>query len=606
MRPHQTFISKIGFTICAMIVLAAVPFTLHGCGNDAKQPPVTHARVFASVANPTSISAPTLDTTGLRCILHTTTGTANVDSCSVVATAVVVPPSPPAPPPPPTPPPVSDTIVASVKSSPSPVVLAIGKTFQEVGGAYNAAGKLIPGAGYWVSANPGLATVSASGLVTAVAPTSNVNIEFHYGNKITWTGVNVTGTVPPPPPPTSGGMATADSFTRSVGVGTHFSYFDLSPYSPGAKTTALVAQIKALGVYFVRDGVPYSTDKNWSNTAYAGLNGVIANGEKVLFVVQPKTNGDYSSTNDADTAIARLGSGLLALEGPNEVDNNNGNWGGLSAYSANVKTFQCASYAKAHAAGVTMTSPTTTSGTGAGAMADLSACSDAAAIHPYPGGVLPTSGLGGAEGSVALYAKNKPFWITETGYYTLPNATQDVYQPGVSELAAAKYITREYLDYFSKGVVHSSTYELIDERVSTTDAEQNYGLLHNDGSPKAAYTALRTMLAAVRDTSAQSSSPQPTFSYSLSGASGSVRTIGLAKRNGQVDVLLWNDVLIYDVSGKKDITNASVPVTIKLTKTPSKVTALYPVQSSAPSPIASALSFQVLVTDSPLIVEITP
>lgn len=561
--------------------------------------------VLASTAPPSSAQ-----TTGLRCVLHTDPTMARVDSCTATAPPAPPPPAPTPPPPPapapPPPPPTSDTIVASLKASPSPVVLAIGKSFQEVGGAYNKAGQLIPRAGYWVSGNPGLATVSSSGLITAVAPTANVNIEFHYGSKITWTGVKVTGTPTPPPPPTSSAVVPADSFTKSVGVGTHFSYFDLAPYSPGARTAATVALVKSLGVSFVRDGVPYSPDGNWSNTAFSGLTSLAQQGVKVLYVLQPKSAGDYSSTNLVDTAVKRIGAAnLLAFEGPNEVDNNNGNWGGQAKYGANVKTFQCAMYARAHALGVAMTSPTTTSGTGAGAMADLSSCSDAAAIHPYPGGLLPTSGVAGAAASVALYAKSKPLWITETGYYTLPNATQNVYQPGVSELAAAKYITREYLDYFSKGVVHSSTYELIDERVSTTDAEQNYGLLHNDGSPKPAYTALQRLLGAVAD-------PGPAFapaafSYTIAGATSTTRALALAKRDGRVDIALWNDHLVFDVTAKRDITNGATPVTITLAHAPSRVTALYVVGASgAATSVTPSTVLQVLVPDAPVVIEVTP
>jgi len=545
----------------------------------------------------------------VRCILHSDSLSSRADSCTVTRPAPQPPPPAPAPaPPPPPPPPVTtDTVIASVKVAPNPVTLASGKSFQLTGGAYNKSGQKVVGAGLWFSGNPAVVKVDQTGLITGVGP-GTTNVEFRYSTKTAWSTVTDTGAAPTPAPTSSTSVVPADSFAKSVGVGTHFSYFDLSPYSPGANVTRTVGQIKALGVAFIRDGATVNTSASWMNTYWGPVKQVVANGAKVLFVTQPQVQGNWTSTAAIDTAVARLGAAaFLGFEGPNEVDNNNTWWGGIPAYGPNVKTFQCAAYArvKTLAPAAKMTSPTVTSGTGASYMSDLSACSDAAAIHPYPGGKLPTSSLASTMAFTATYAKGKPFWVTETGYHTNLNGTVNHYQPGVSELAAAKYVTREYLDYFLAGVPRSATYEFVDEWNDANNDEANFGLVRNDGTLKPAYTSLQRLLTAVAD-------PGPAFtpaafSFTLSGTTSTTRALALGKRTGAVLFVLWNDVLSYDVTAKQDLNPPAVSASITLAKLPSKVTALYVVGGTGTATtVTPSTKLVVSVVDAPVVVEVTP
>ena len=239
-----------------------------------------------------------------------------------------------------------------------------------------------------------------------------------------------------------------------------------------------------------------STRTRESNNRYWGvLKQVTQQGIKLVLVTQPAYLGNqrwvtapYANQSNLDTAVNRIGAaGILAFEGPNEVDNNNGNWGGIPAYGANTKAYMAAMYAhaKAIAPSVTVIGLTTTSSYGSSFIGDISSYMDAGTLHPYPGGVLPTSALNSTiRNSSVLNAQNKPWWVTETGYYTSPNATVSVYQPGISEAAQGKYVDRIYLDYFSAGISHTSVYEIIDEHVDLNNAEANYGLMRNDGTPK--------------------------------------------------------------------------------------------------------------------------
>ncbi len=513
---------------------------------------------------------------------------------------------------------LKDTVIAKVSVTPNPINISTGKTYQLIGVAYDAKGTAITGAKLtWRSTNAAILTVSSTGMVSGKAK-GTANVEAAAANgKMAWSGVTDTGgvaTTPPvapvvPPVVPGGGVAAVwtGKFVGSVGVGTHFSYFDLLPYQQGASVAQTIAAVKALGVSFVRDGVPYSTDRAWSNIAYGPLQTLAAAGVRTLFVVQPKSSGDYTSQNVVDTAVARIGaSGLLAFEGPNEVDNNNGNWGGVPAFGANARGFQAAMYqhAKQIAPGVTVIGLTTTSSWGAADVGDISAYMDAGTLHPYPSASVPTAYLASTEATLApLNGAHKGWWVTETGYYTAPNATQNVYQPGVSEAAQGKYVPRLYLDYFNAGISHTSVYELIDEHSSQSDAEANYGMLRNDGSAKPAYTALKNMLGVLADPGGQYAAGS--LNFSVAGTTGTIRQALFQKRDGRFYLVLWNDVLVYNTNSKSDISNAAVPVTVTFGVQPRSVMRYQPVTSAAGTSVTAAKSIVVSVPDSPVILEIT-
>jgi hypothetical protein len=316
----------------------------------------------------------------------------------------------------------------------------------------------------------------------------------------------------------------------------------------------------------------------------------------------------YANQSNLDTAVNRLGaSGILAFEGPNEVDNNNAAWGGIPAYGTATKQYQAAMYAHAKqiAPSVSVIGLTTTSAYGSSFIGDISSYMDAGNIHPYPGGGVPTANLSSAENaSSVLNGAHKPWWVTETGYYTAPHATVSVYQPGVSEAAQAKYATRLYLDYFNAGIVHTSIYEIADEHVDQNNAEANYGLLHNDGSPKPAYTALKNLLGLLADPGA-AFTPTTKLSYTLAGTTSTVRQSLFQKRDGRFYLILWNDVSVYNTSSKTDIANAALPVAVTFATQPRTITRYLPLTSATGTSVPSAKTVAVSVTDSPVILEIT-
>ena len=427
----------------------------------------------------------------------------------------------------------------------------------------------------------------------------------------------------------------SDRFVSSVGLATHFSYDDLLPYGHDRDKT--IGSLVATGARFVRDGLSVSVNGESNDKYWGTMHALTDSGMKLVLVTYPTRLGGtevdpypYKDQRPLDTAVARVGAAnILAFEGPNEVDNNNGNWGGKLTYGEWARTYQGAMYAHAKkiAPSISVLGLTVTSAAGAHEVGDISAISDAGTLHPYPDGDVPTASLAKMQRDFAsMEAAKKPWWVTETGYHTSPNATEALYQPGVSDIAQSKYVPRLYLDYFAADIPYTSVYELIDEHDDKTNAEANYGLMYYDGEPKPAYGALKNLLALLSDRGAPFT--PSSLDYTLTGATSTIRQSLFEKRDGRFYLVLWNDVPVYRpkaVSGLegrvrkywervagadkdvRDVFNSPVPVTLTLAKKARIVTLYVPLHGAAPLSVTNGAStILVPVPDNPVVVEITP
>ncbi|MEO6208974.1 MAG: hypothetical protein ABIQ10_02500 [Gemmatimonadaceae bacterium] len=427
----------------------------------------------------------------------------------------------------------------------------------------------------------------------------------------------------------------SDRFVSSVGLATHFSYDDLLPY--GHDRAATISSLLASNARFVRDGLSVSVNGESNDKYWSAMRALTDSGMKLVLVTYPTRLGGnntdpapYKDQRPLDTAVARVGAAnILAFEGPNEVDNNSNSWGGKQLYAENARAFQKAMYAHAKqiAPSIAVLGLTVTSAKGAADVGDISSTMDAGTLHPYPGGDIPTAQLAPLERAFApMNPAKKPWWVTETGYHTSPNATEALYQAGVSDIAQSKYVPRLYLDYFASGIPYTSVYELIDEHDDRTNAEANYGLMFYDGTPKRAYAALRNLLALLSDRGA--SFTPTSLGYTLAGATSTVRQSLFEKRDGRFYLVLWNDVSVYrpkavtGIEGRaqkywekvagadkevRDLFNAPVAVTLSLAAKAGSITLYSPLHGVEPLSITKGVSSIVVpVPDNPVVVEITP
>ena len=465
-------------------------------------------------------------------------------------------------------------------------------------------------------------------LLAVVALVVGLRARGESGSNVTWSRAP-TRTLP------AARAVWSDRFVSSVGLATHFSYDDLLPY--GHDRAKTIASLLASGARFVRDGLSVSVNGESNGTYWNAMGDLTQGGMKLVLVTYPtRLGGDVTDTfpyhdqRPLDTAVARVGAAnILAFEGPNEVDNNNAAWGGKTAYGARARAFQAAMYAHAKqiAPSIAVLGLTVTSAAGAQAVGDISSHMDAGTLHPYPNGDVPTAHLASMESSFApINAAKRPWWVTETGYHTSPNATEALYQPGVSDIAQSKYVPRLYLDYFAARIPYTSVYELIDEHDDRANAEANYGLMYYDGDPKPAYAALRNLLALLADRG-QAFTPA-SLAYTVSGATGTIRQSLFQKRDGRFYLVLWNDVPVYRpkavtglegrvrkywerVAGEdkemRDIFNAPVPVSVTLAAKAQTITLYAPIRGAEPLSVSRDVStIAVPVPDNPVVVEIKP
>lgn len=336
----------------------------------------------------------------------------------------------------------------------------------------------------------------------------------------------------------------AAAFRDSVGVVTHAGFGDTAY----ADWPRLVAKLDELGVRHLRDGVYANAAahrREWNEDYYEAVDLAAARGMRFTF-------GFAGPAYDAGTmeellavVAGRLRRAAEAIEAPNEYDK----FLGGPRWSSVLSSYSRLLYRRVNSHPSLRSLPVLgPSLAGAGAEAKLgnqSAFLDRGNIHPYAGGQSPSPAHLRAEFADAqIVAGNKPVWATEAGYHNALRTTSG--HPGVSESAAAVYITRTFLEHFANGIDRTFVYELIDEKPEPRgrDLEQHFGLLRHDFSAKPAFNAMEHLLGAV-GTGSGRFRPQP-LRLSVSPARHQVRRLVLQRADGTYVVALWRLASVWD------------------------------------------------------------
>src|SRR5665647_2883500 len=191
-----------------------------------------------------------------------------------------------------------DTVVSKGSVTPKPAAVANNKPFQLTAKAFNAAGGVIPTAKLtYRSTSSAVLAVSSTGVVLGASKgTANVEVTAANG-KMAWSTVTDTGGVAAPPvsAPGTGTGATvtpvwSDKFVSSVGVATHFNYWDLLPY--GNNVNATIAAIKNGGFRFIRDGLSVDVNAGSNNRYWGVMKQLATSGVKLVLVTQPAYLGN--------------------------------------------------------------------------------------------------------------------------------------------------------------------------------------------------------------------------------------------------------------------------------------------------------------------------
>jgi hypothetical protein len=338
------------------------------------------------------------------------------------------------------------------------------------------------------------------------------------------------------PPETLAGtpvvQRSAGAFLDSVGVNVHVTYTDTSY----GGIDAWLPRLRALGVRHVRDGLePTST------LSEGRLQRLAADGIKLTLI----TSINRGAAEQASYARRTFGSGLEALEAPNELDGS-----GPKDWVPRLREFLPALRRAVPADADDAPTLIGPSFIGAGSwetVSDLGGNWDVDNLHPYPGGREPESNIAQQLGLARATGSKRPVQATETGYHNATDAKSG--QPPVSEAAGAAYVPRMALSYFAAGMQRTFFYELLDQHSDPRrrQAEARFGLLHSDLTPKPAYVALRNTLDIVRRTTSVSGRRRE---VRVEGPSD-VRSIVLTGSGRGSVVALWRQESLWDTGDRR-------------------------------------------------------
>jgi hypothetical protein len=346
----------------------------------------------------------------------------------------------------------------------------------------------------------------------------------------------------------------ADSVVDGFGVNIHLPFLD----TPYADADAVAAAIQDLGVRHVRDELRLDNPRQ-----YAGMAKVRAAGARFDLIMGRPDSG--ATPADYVRTVAELPPDTVeSLEGANEWDL----FGPADSWVSQVKDWQHGLYAAADAeprtADLPVLSPALAFKGDYATAGDLSADQDVANAHMYPGGAMPSSEIDAITQKLRASIPTGPLVTTEAGYHDATAYSANPSNRGVPEDVAGAYLPRLLLEHLRRGEQRMYGYELIDsfDNPDLTDPEAHFGLLRHDLTPKPAYTAMKNLMGLLTD-------PGPAFTpgslqLDVAGFPGDGRYLLTQKRDGELVLLLWRNVSLWDQVNQQPQTVAPVDVTFTL------------------------------------------
>ncbi len=333
----------------------------------------------------------------------------------------------------------------------------------------------------------------------------------------------------------------ADEFIDSIGVNVHLHYNDTSY---GDYERIIKPGLRELGIRHLRDGIVLGRpDKE------AMMRELESFGFKFMMIADPRA----ASARQALEFVKQFPS-IIMVEGPNEPDLNLGpNWAAAArSYQQQLHSEVKNDPATKH---LPVLAPSLALDTSFDQVGNIHPWIDYANLHNYYGGRNPgTAGWGdNGYGSIPWQlnqarkiAPESRAISSETGWHNSVNNPGG--HRGTPKTVVGKYLPRLYLEQFNHGFVRSYPYEFIDQHNDPYDLENNFGMLHSDGSPKPAYTALKNLITLMRDDGAAFKTGS--LSYSLNGYVDKLHHALFQKRDGTFYLALWVEAYNWEPDAK--------------------------------------------------------
>jgi hypothetical protein len=172
-------------------------------------------------------------------------------------------------------------------------------------------------------------------------------------------------------------------------------------------------------------------------------------------------------------------------------------------------------------------------------LGNVSAHFDRANIHDYLGNYNPGNSYASSIVTLARTTSGgKPIIATETGYGTGTTS------PLLDDRTDLRYMTRTFFEFFNDGIARSYSYDFI--QYDGLSKFGQYGLVHNNLTPKPAYFGLKSLIGALRDPGS-AFTPSP-LTFRLSGFTNNVHHLLMQKRNGTFVLAIWVEAPGWDTT----------------------------------------------------------
>lgn len=393
--------------------------------------------------------------------------------------------------------------------------------------------------------------------------------------------------------------STAFDFINSIGVNTHLNYFDTRygnfPFVSG--------ELQRVGIRHLRDGV-HLQSAEYNRALYGRWIALGKLGIRFDAVLDPRSKLGPITPALLEEVDQLSGHTIESFEGPNELDISN-----MPDWPAVDRSFQQTIFKAAQPLpdrkAIELIGPSLAIARHAPELGDISAYIDMGNLHPYPAAKPPSIIFPEQSHLARIMAGSKSIVITESGYHNALRDHSD--QPGVSEAAAAKYITRLYLENFAHGIVRTYLYEFLDEFADPDlkSFQKHWGLIRSDGTEKPAFGALKNLIAELHDDAEPAH--RGSLAWSLNSSDPDIHHLLLQKSSGEFDLVLWQEIPSYDEKEQTDIVNPSRSTILTLAKRVRSVALYEPVTKSDPIHAYADISqVPVEIPDHPLVIRIMP
>jgi hypothetical protein len=398
----------------------------------------------------------------------------------------------------------------------------------------------------------------------------------------------------------------ADSFVSTISVQTHFG--QAAVYNDNFPTVR--SRLIEMGVRHVRQQM-FSDGASQAKLSELGDSGI-----KLTAGCWP-VGSDYSDASHCISRANAIGTTAIdAFDGWNEVDNRDvsGSW--PNAWVA----WQTTLFTAINASGTWQNRPVLGSSVSHASDADAVASAspsgaktsilDYGNLHSYPS----SSGIPSNVSNSWIPQWNKidggkKDFVTETGYHTCTACTTS---PGVSKQAQSKYAGRLFFEYFNRNILRTNWYEFVDQGVSTTEREKNWGLLQSNYIRKASFHTVKNIITLLKDPG--TSFAPGKLNYTLSNKPTALHHTLLQKRNGRFYLVLWNEVKVWNTATKADVGNAEIATTLSFPTAKSSIKTFRPTglnvdpdgSTAAVTTATGVAAVALHVPDHVLIVEIIP